>query len=436
MQENESLKISDIELSEEFLDALSVLEDSDDNVFLTGNAGTGKSTFLEYFKSRTKKNIAIVAPTGVAALNVKGQTIHSFFKFKPRLIAKNSIKPKRDNKIYKKLDILVIDEISMVRADVFDAIEYFLRLNGPTPGRPFGGVQICVIGDLYQLPPIVSRNESDIFYSLYDNPFFFSSDAFSQAEFSIIELKKIYRQSELEFISALNAIRTGNAEHDMVNFINKRHGLAQEDEDTPIILTTTNNIANMTNQQKMSEIKEPEFSYKGKVTGDFTVSGEKLPAPEELTLKVGAQVMFTKNHQNRKWVNGTVGTISSLSEREIVVHVKKGKRSYNFKVEKESWESVTYNYDRENETITEDIKGEYSQYPLMPAWAITIHKSQGKTLESAIIDLGYGAFAPGQLYVALSRCRHFDKIHLKKPITKRDIMCDQSVQAFSHDFVF
>lgn len=436
MIERNAIDLSEIDRSPEFMRAFDILEDSTDNLFITGKAGTGKSTFLEYFRKHTSKNIAVLAPTGVAALNVKGQTIHSFFRFKPRLIMADSIKSKRDKKLYHKLDLLIIDEISMVRADLFDGIERFLRINGPRRGEPFGGVQLCVIGDLYQLPPIVSHVERDVFFQLYRTPFFFSSAAFELANFGVVELKKIYRQSEDRFIDVLNRIRHGDTSETTINFLNQRYGKNNDiKDDMPVVLTTTNRIADTTNAQKLAQLSGPEFTYKGSSDGTFALQEEKLPAPQELKLKVGAQVMFTKNHSARKWVNGTIGIVESLSEKEIVVGVRKNGQAYSYTVPKESWETVRYTYDEMSESITEEVTGEYCQYPLMPAWAITIHKSQGKTLDAVVIDLGYGAFAAGQLYVALSRCRSFDQIVLRKPVTGHDVLCDHHVVSFSNAFV-
>jgi ATP-dependent exoDNAse (exonuclease V) alpha subunit len=439
MQEQQiNSNIDEIELTEEFQRAFNILEGSRDNLFVTGRAGTGKSTFLEYFRQNTKKNIAVVAPTGVAALNVRGQTIHSFFKFKPRLMTRDKIHRKGNRKVYENLDLLIIDEISMVRADVFDAIEYFLRLNGPNPGENFGGVQICVIGDLYQLSPIVSQHEKDFYFNLYRTPFFFGSEAFDLANFGVVELWKIFRQKEAAFIEALNKIRSGEADSDVIDFINQRAGVQILDNDPSIILTTTNRIADVTNSEKLAQIKSLERLYMGKANGDFELKMDKLPAPMELKLKHGAQVMFTRNYQGgkvKKWVNGTIGIIKELGKDEIIVTVSEDGYKKDFKVKKEMWESVKYSYDEDKGAIEEEIIGEYKQFPLMPAWAITIHKSQGKTLEKVVIDLGYGAFAPGQLYVALSRCRTFSRIFLKKRINLRDVKFDNNVAEFTREFI-
>jgi len=414
----------------QFKHAFEILDKTQDNIFISGKAGTGKSSFLDYFKENSKKKMAILAPTGVAALNIKGQTIHSFFKFRPRFIAKENIKVKAKNKIYKKLELLVIDEISMVRADIFDAIEYFLRLNGPKTGEPFGGVQICVIGDLFQLPPIVSYAEREIFFNFYQNSFFFASNAYQMANFGHIEFKKIYRQSEEYFIRMLNAIRQGNINQKGLDFINKRCVENKQNAESSITLTTTNKVADTINQQKLKELATEEFSYKSKIIGDFNISEDKLPAPEKLILKVGAQIMFTRNHIYKNWVNGTIGKVVRLKENEIIVEVKEDGVPRIFNVKIEVWESISYELDSKTEKIKEKVKGQYFQYPLIPAWAITIHKSQGKTLDDVVIDLGNGAFASGQLYVALSRCRKFEKISLKRKIGFNDIKCDPNVIEF------
>lgn len=422
--------------SPEFDKAFNVLNDSSDNLFITGKAGTGKSTFLEYLKTHTKKKIAVLAPTGVSALNIKGQTIHSFFKFKPRLLTRDSIKAKRDNRIYKKLQMLVIDEISMVRADVFDAIEYFLRINGPEVGKPFGGVQICVIGDLFQLPPIVSFAEKEVFYNMYENPFFFASEAFNMANFGVVEFNEVYRQSEEYFVRLLNRVRIGDVNQKIIDFVNNRCAFSFENEKKlSVTLTTTNKIADQINLQRLQKISSEEFCYEGKIIGDFLLKEDKLPAPLNLKLKVGSQVMFTRNDPKKKWVNGTIGTVTRLSENRIIVEVEDANGKLSHEVKKEVWESVEYSYDNASDKVKEEVKGEYLQYPIITAWAITIHKSQGKTLDDVVIDLGYGAFASGQLYVALSRCRKFEKIILKRPITYKDVRCDYNVVKFSRGFV-
>jgi len=422
---------AELNITEEFQQALDIINKSRENLFLTGKAGTGKSTFLKYLKASSPKNMVVLAPTGVSALNIAGQTIHSFFKFKPRFLDKTKIKKKSDWKIYKNLELLIIDEISMVRADMFDAIEYFLRLNGPVPGAPFGGVQICVIGDLYQLPPIVAYNETEVFYSHYQTPFFYSGEAYNLANFKVLELKEIFRQKDKEFINFLDKIRNGDTSNKTISYINQRH--IKPDiiaKDSPLILTTTNKRAENINNIKMSSIKNDEFSYSGITSGKFSTNDSRLPSPLELRLKVGSQVMFNKNDNDKRWVNGTIGTVRELSDDYIKVEVTNKYGAYLHEVEPTTWESIEYDADIRTGKIKEKITGRYTQYPIILAWAVTIHKSQGKTLESVYIDLDSGAFAPGQLYVALSRCTNFEKIVLKEKVNYSDIKCDNRVVEF------
>lgn len=424
--------------NQEFEGLLQRIEHEGQNVFVTGRAGTGKSTFLMYLRQRTKKNYVVLAPTGVAALHVKGQTIHSFFKFRPRFMDLSSIKLVRDRKLYQKLQLLIIDEISMVRADIFDAIERFLCLNGPHPGEPFGGVQLCVVGDLFQLPPVVAYAEREIYHQQYRSAFFFSAMSYPLAKFNVVELKTVYRQHNAGFIELLNHVRSGKADADVLQALNQRrenHQLTKLEASGAIVLTTTNTLADKTNIMQLSKIPGEVFTYNASISGDFIDTDDKLPAPKELLLKVGAQVMFTRNDTRygphaARWVNGTIGIVTALSERMIEVSVSyKGYRKC-YVVEKEEWENIRYHYTPETHLIEEQTVGTYCQYPLIHAWAITIHKSQGKTLEEVVIDMGNGAFAPGQLYVALSRCPDFDKITLKQPITAKDVCCDASVVQF------
>lgn len=425
--------LSDLQITDEFEHAFDVLENTQNNVFITGKAGTGKSTFLQYFRKHTNKNVVTVAPTGVAALNAHGQTIHSFFGFKPRFIDLESIKASsRRRKVLSKVDVLIIDEISMVRADVFDGVEKMLRLNGKNRGEPFGGVQICVIGDLFQLPPVVSRDEADLFKMFYKSPFFFDAQCFESAQFKLAKFDQIFRQDDLDFIHILNRLRIGDNRSDVLNFLNQRYGQQPVTSgDTTVTLCSTNAIADRLNETKLKELENEAFEYKGEVSADFDVAKNKLPAPEILQLKVGAQVMFTKNDINgKRWVNGTLGIVQNLDKKHIDVLISEGVKPKVVSVPKEKWSTVKYVIDEENETITEEESGSYEQYPLMLAWAVTIHKSQGKTLDHVEINLGRGAFAAGQLYVALSRCRKFDHIYLKNKVNSRDIQCDAQVKSF------
>lgn len=408
----------------EFQRAFDLLENTQRNIFLTGKAGTGKSTFLHYFRERTRKKIAVVAPTGVAALNVQGQTIHSLFRLAPRFVNPAEIKPDR-RRLFKELELLVIDEISMVRADVFDGIDYFLRLARKN-NKPFGGVQLCVIGDLFQLPPIVSTEEKPFFAQYYQSPFFFGAKAYEDAGFEAVEFSTIHRQNDPNFIYVLNAIRAGDCNEAQLQIINGRANPKVVPASGTLVLTTTNALAEDINNTRLALLSGKAHQYEGVLKGEFGMKGSRLPAPQQLALKPGAQVMFVKNDSDRRWVNGTIGIVEKLDDDIITVQTEAG----TWEVEREKWKTIGYEFDEEQDKILEKTLGSYTQFPLILAWAITIHKSQGKTFDRAIIDLGAGAFAAGQLYVALSRCKTLSGIALKQPITQDDIRCDAEVVVF------
>lgn len=411
-------------ITPEFQQAFDLLESTRKNVFLTGKAGTGKSTFLHYFREHTKKKIAVVAPTGVAALNVGAQTIHSFFRLKPAFVDKQALKPNR-SKVLKELELLIIDEISMARADVFDGIDHSLRLARKND-KPFGGVQLCVIGDLFQLPPVVSREEKTFYAQHYTSPFFFCTQAYAQAQFTTIQFTTIHRQNDGAFIQILNAIRAGTCDAVALETLNSRLSPKATPAAGTLVLTATNALAEDINNTKLAKLAGTARSYEGALNGDFGMKAGRLPAPEELALKIGAQVMFVKNDSEGRWVNGTIGIVQKLASDIITVSI--GNITYEVKPEK--WKTIGYEFSEEHAKIVEKTLGTYTQFPLTLAWAITIHKSQGKTLERVIIDLGTGAFAAGQLYVALSRCKSLAGIALKQPVAPADIRCDAEVVAF------
>ncbi len=412
------------ELTPEFAYAFDLLEHTDQNVFLTGKAGTGKSTFLQYFRTHTQKSVAVVAPTGVAALNVSGQTIHSFFRLKPSFVNADDIKPIR-NPMLKKLDLLIIDEISMVRADVFDGINKSLQLARRSTA-PFGGVQVCIIGDLFQLPPVVANHEKEFFAQYYASPFFFATEGYAQADFQTIVFNTIHRQQDEAFIGILNAIRAGDCPPAMLSLLNARVQARAVPAPGTLVLCSTNNLAERINEVRLGALAASARTYSGTLQGNFGLQGERLPAPESLMLKAGAQVMFVRNDPEGGWVNGTIGIVEHLGDD--VIRVRVGDVVHD--VEQEKWKTISYEFSEEQDRIIEKPLGSYSQFPLTLAWAITIHKSQGKTLERVIIDLGTGAFAAGQLYVALSRCRSLSGIALKQPVTQADIRCNGEVVAF------
>lgn len=401
------------------------------NLFIAGRAGTGKSSFLDWYRANNpERNIVVVAPTGVAALNVQGQTIHSFFGLKTGFIDIDAFKPVKNKKLFGAIDLLVIDEISMVRADVFDAIDRTLRANR-SPKLPFGGVQLCVMGDLFQLPPVVSRAEQSVYASRYETPYFFSSHAYAESGLQLIAFDTIFRQNEADFIAMLNRLRIGDNRDEVTRFFNQRHGKELVDAGSVVTLTSTNAQADVVNMAELQKLTGALWPYHGKASGRFEKDADKLPAPLKLDLKLGAQVMFTRNDAARKrWVNGTIGVVTGLENERITVTVREGKRLYEHTVTPETWTAYTYTATAEGK-IQQQEAGSFTQYPLMLAWAVTIHKSQGKTLDAAVIDLGNGAFAPGQLYVALSRCKRLDGMSLVRPIRASDIRSDPAVLNFA-----
>ncbi|MBI4357536.1 MAG: AAA family ATPase [Gammaproteobacteria bacterium] len=411
-------------ITREFSEAFDLLEQAKQNVFLTGKAGTGKSTFLQYFREHTNKKIAVVAPTGVAALNVQGQTIHSLFRLKPGFVDPTHIKPDK-RKLFKALELLIIDEVSMVRADVFDGIDHFLRLTRNNLS-PFGGVQLCIIGDLFQLSPIVTPEEKEFFAQYYRSPFFFATKAYKAALFKTVQFTTIHRQSDTAFIQILNAIRSGACDLLEMEVLNSRVNSKVVPAPGTLVLTTTNVLSENINSKELTRLSGDPRLYEGEFTGEFGMKGPRLPAPNPLLLKVGAQVMFVKNDTDGRWVNGTIGTVEGLDNACITVKI----RDLTHEVKREKWKTITYEFDETERKIVEKTLGSYIQFPLQLAWAITIHKSQGKTLERVIIDLGGGTFAAGQLYVALSRCKSLSGIALKQPVTQRDIRADSEVVEF------
>ena len=404
------MKFAELDFNEEFVAAFEALENTGQHMFITGKAGTGKSTLLQYFRQKTAKNVAVLAPTGVAAINIKGQTIHSFFGFKPD-VTPESVGDipvrKRKRKMYQQLEAVIIDEVSMVRADLLDCVDIFLRLYGPYYDRPFGGVQMIFFGDLFQLPPVVGRGEEDIFKTHYPTPFFFSAKVFESLDFKIMQLKKIYRQKDEHFIRLLNAVRDDNLEDHHWESLNRR--FKPDHQSVPgdfyIVLTTTNALAEKVNNQRLENLSGPAKIYQGAVSGEF--DRKSLPTPEVLELKVGAQVMMLNNDPEKRWVNGSLGKIMAIIDRMAKARMSS----------KLSWKTaVRWMSKNTPGKFTSIILmkrpmpwppksiGYFTQYPLKLAWAVTIHKSQGQTFESVIIDVGWGTFSHGQMYVALSRC--------------------------------
>lgn len=416
-----------ITLSQEFKGVLDQLEYTRDHLFITGRAGTGKSTLLQVFRNTTKKRIIVLAPTGIAALNVKGQTIHSFFGFPPKLMDQSEIVKRKNYRFYHNIDLIIIDEISMVRADMMDNIDRFLRINRGN-NQPFGGVQMVFFGDLFQLPPVVSTPfEKHYFTTTYTSPYFFASHIISTINLKIIELNQVYRQEERFFINLLDNIRTNSCDYDDIITLNERYTQIPEEKSYFITLCSRNDIAQRINDEELKCINAPSISYLGTITGVFDL--RLFPTDLNLTLKEGAQVMFVKNDPQKRFVNGTIGIITDCQSNNIRVSIENDfGEIQDIEVEKDTWEILKYDKDPvdSSKIITQTI-GTFQQYPLKLAWAITIHKSQGKTFEKVIIDMGKGAFESGQTYVALSRCRTFEGILLKNPLQPKDIILDERI---------
>lgn len=421
------------EISAEFKDCIHSMEETNLNLFITGKAGTGKSTLIDYFRNTTKKKAIVLAPTGLAAINVRGQTIHSFFHLPPRFIDPHMMMRISPSRIYRDLDTIIIDEVSMVRADLFDALDRFLRLNGKDKSLPFGGTQIIVVGDLFQLPPIVAREELQVFNEFFESPYFFSSYAFSQGKFSVIELTRIYRQKDEAYISLLNKIRIGEVSMGDLGLINARVVVKDFEKVRReyITLATTNNVVTAINDSELNKIDSQEYMYKATIEGDFPTEDRTLPVEMELKLKKGARVIFTKNDKGRRWVNGTAGVVESLDKDKIKIKLNDPGFHEIVTVPVEEWENIKYEFDREKDTVVPVVLGKLKQFPLKLAWAITIHKSQGMTFDRANIDFSRSPFTHGQTYVALSRCRTLEGMVVTKKIYPNDVMVDPRIIEFS-----
>ncbi|MBN2265384.1 MAG: AAA family ATPase [Candidatus Aminicenantes bacterium] len=459
-----------IEINPGFRRALDIMEDTSRHVFITGKAGTGKSTLLELWRGQTAKRIAVLAPTGVAALNVRGQTIHSFFGFKPdvtpeavRKLPKGRGASADRVALYRNLDAIVIDEVSMVRADLMDCVEKFLRLNGPRPKERFGGLQMIFIGDLYQLPPVVTGQERGLFApdppalrrgfrpgpspapgslsaARYESPYFFSARIFADPAFDMdfVELEKVYRQSDADFITLLNAIRNRSVDDGQIALLNSRldPAFAPPDGEFYITLTSTNDLAAVRNREKPAALPGRARRYEGFIEGDF--DRRSLPTDETLELKAGAQVMLLTNDRKGRFVNGTIGRVAKIrkvrdADDVVTVELPDGEE---IDLSPATWELYRFQYDAESDRIESEPIGSFTQYPLRLAWAVTIHKSQGKTFDRVVIDIGRGAFAHGQVYVALSRCTSFEGLVLRTPIRRSHIWMDWRIVRFLTRFQY
>jgi tetratricopeptide (TPR) repeat protein len=430
-----------------FQEALKLIQYTHQSVFLTGKAGTGKSTFLRYICQNTKKKYVVLAPTGIAAINAGGSTLHSFFKlpFYPllpddaNLSTRNKriyefFKYRKDHrKVIEEVELIIIDEISMVRADTMDAIDRILRVFSHNMRLPFGGKQILLVGDVYQLEPVVKSDERELINRFYPTPYFFSARVFNEIELVSVELQKVYRQTDVAFVSLLDHIRSNHIGNGDLQLLNERYKapLKPNEQDMYITLASRRDTVDTINEERLKSLDGDMLTFTGEITGDFPETN--MPTPMELSLKVGAQIIFVKNDMERQWVNGTIGIIEGYDEENGVLYVISDDGRH-CDVKRESWRNIRYTYDEKEKVIKEEELGSYLQYPLKLAWAITIHKSQGLTFSRVVIDLTGGAFAGGQTYVALSRCTSLDGISLNHSISRSDIFVRPEITHFAQRF--
>ena len=432
--------------NKEFQDALQLITHTRQSVFLTGKAGTGKSTFLKYICNHTKKKYVVLAPTGIAAINAGGVTLHSFFKlpFRPMLPDDPGLSlshgrifeffkyPKEKRKIIAEVDLIIIDEISMVRADIIDCVDRILRVYSGNMRLPFGGKQLLFVGDVFQLEPVVPSDQKEILSLFYASPFFFSARVFKDINLVPIELQKVYRQTDSVFINILDRIRNNAARKQELDTLNGRYfpSFEPQNEDMYITLATRRDQVDFINEKKLAELPGEEYVSVGKIEGDFPESS--LPTQLNLSIKEQAQVIFIDNDYERRWVNGTIGMVSGIDENgNVYVLLESGVEHL---VEPTSWRNYKYKYNEKEKRIEEGIVGTFEQLPIRLAWAITVHKSQGLTFSRVVVDLTGGVFAGGQTYVALSRCTSLEGLVLKSKISSRDIFIRKEIVEFSQIF--
>ncbi len=425
----------------EFQNVWNLIQHTRQSVFLTGKAGTGKSTFLKYICANTRKKYVVLAPTGIAAVNVGGQTLHSFFKipfrplladdpdFAPRQIRKTLRYTKEKVKLIQQLDLIIIDEISMVRADIIDFVDKVLRTYSGNMREPFGGKQLLFVGDIFQLEPVVTRDMRQILQRDYRQFFFFNAHVFGDLGLVPIELRKIYRQTDSDFVALLDRVRISRATRDDMMCLNARCNPAYNDDGFVITLATRRDTVNSINDDHMAALKTPEHVYQGEIEGNFPEND--LPTSLQLTLKVGAQVIFIRNDKEGRWVNGTIGRVHDLTDDKVQIVLEDGDV---YDIEPEVWENIQYTYDEKKKAVVENVLGSFKQLPVKAAWALTVHKSQGLTFNNVVIDFAGGAFTSGQTYVALSRCTTLKGITLLKPLSERDIIVNTAVVDFSRRF--
>jgi ATP-dependent DNA helicase PIF1 len=400
-----------------------LIEGGETNVLLSGRAGSGKTTFLRGLIARTKRKAVVVAPSGVAALNAGGQTLHSLFNLPPRLIEPSDIKKAREGRVIANLDLLIIDEISMVRADMLDAIDRSLRLHRGNR-IPFGGAQVLCIGDLAQLPPVVERDVAPVLAARFGGPYFFHAPAFREAGFTSVVLQRVFRQQEGDFLSLLDRMRLGHTTDDDMALLETRVRPERPPvEASAIVLTATNEAARRINDEELARLPGEPVALSAKVDGEF--DARLFPTDENLVLKPGARVVLLRNDPDGRWVNGSLAEVVSAGWDGVEIAI--GGEVHD--LEKVAWERMIYSFDAASDAVERRVAGTFRQYPIKPAWALTIHKAQGLTFDAVHVDLGRGAFAHGQSYVALSRCRSLEGLTLSRPLSMRDVIVDPQALA-------